>query len=379
MEIKGIVTARGGKVHFHEGKDGSPATTNLWDRFGWYCITDEEVVKQIKGIAERSFLLTDVSSDVAELLTAIPDPSAIGYPKYKTDKATVKAIPVPSVSPVSVVTPSEKPVAPPPSAKPVAPPPSAKPYTKEEYKTTKEEIKVAFKKAWDFFSEFNFHPKDRMLDTLSHCKTYEKAKMYVRSYFALCNHPERNGVAEKIKSDEFRSVWNAIRKFECPDWVNKRLEIFWGEPSGGKSTEARNRYPNAKRFKVGPSMTDDELIQVFDFTDETGKPHFYDSVLVEAMKNGEPIIIDEINHLKYETLVGMQDFLDNTDKFVTSRKEEVIIKDGFKIIGTMNLDIDGAVFSLPEAIVDRCYNLEEFETTPEVLAGRFVDRFYGRG
>ena len=97
------------------------------------------------------------------------------------------------------------------------------------------------------------------------------------------------------------------------------------------------------------------------------------------MKNGEPIIIDEINHLKYETLVGMQDFLDNTDKFVTSRKEEVIIKDGFKIIGTMNLDIDGAVFSLPEAIVDRCYNLEEFETTPEVLAGRFVDRFYGRG
>ena len=366
MEIKGIVTARGGKVHFHAGKDGSPATTNLWDRFGWYCITVDAVVEQIKYIAEKS-QTADVSSDVAELFGAFPTPSAIGYPKYKTDKATVKSIPVPSVS---VATPSEK---------PVAPSPSEKTYTEAEYKATKEELKVAFQKAWDFFSEFNFHPKDRMLDTLSHCKTYEKAKMYVRSYFALCNHPERNGVAEKIKSDEFRSVWKAIRKFECPDWVNKRLEIFWGEPSGGKSTAARERYPNAKRFKVGPSMTDDELIQVFDFTDETGKPHFYDSVLVEAMKNGEPIIIDEINHLKYETLVGMQDFLDNTDKFVTSRKEEVTIKDGFKIIGTMNLDIDGAVFSLPEAIVDRCYNLEEFETSPELLAGRFTDRFYGRG
>lgn len=46
----------------------------------------------------------------------------------------------------------------------------------------------------------------------------------------------------------------------------------------------------------------------------------------------------------------------------------VKIKEGFQIIGTMNLVVNGSVYSLPEPLIDRAEELKKFKLTASDLS-----------
>ena len=62
----------------------------------------------------------------------------------------------------------------------------------------------------------------------------------------------------------------------------------------------------------------------------------------------------------------LQGILDGKASFEYKDKT-VNIADGFMIIGTMNLTVNGMTFGLPEPLVDRCAETRKFELTADNL------------
>lgn len=58
--------------------------------------------------------------------------------------------------------------------------------------------------------------------------------------------------------------------------------------------------------------------------------------------------------------------MDGKTEFIY-KGHHVTIKDGFEIIGTMNLVVNGMVYPLPEPLVDRCEEIREFTMTEDLL------------
>ena len=112
-------------------------------------------------------------------------------------------------------------------------------------------------------------------------------------------------------------------------------------------------------------MTAKELM--FDFTfDDNGNAQFSKSVFAQAMENGEPIVCDEMNLASNTLLQFMQSILDNS-KSIFMDGQELVIKEGFKVIGTMNDVVSGVDRILPEPIIDRALDIRYFELTPSKI------------
>lgn len=116
-------------------------------------------------------------------------------------------------------------------------------------------------------------------------------------------------------------------------------------------------------------MLPQDLMEDFQFID--GKAHFTPSALQNAIVNGKTITLDEINLLPFESLRFLQSILDNKTEF--EYKGSVIkITEGFKIIGTMNLIVNGAVYALLEPLIDRAANLKEYKLTADSLMNALI-------
>ena len=116
-------------------------------------------------------------------------------------------------------------------------------------------------------------------------------------------------------------------------------------------------------------MLPQDLMEDFTFTD--GKPTFQKSALWNAIDQGNTIVLDELNLLPLESLRFLQTLLDNKD-VITYKGKQITIKSGFKIIGTMNLIVNGSKYPLPEPLVDRCENIEKFNMTADMLLSAVI-------
>ena len=215
----------------------------------------------------------------------------------------------------------------------------------------------------NFFSEFGFTPSYRFINTF--CR-HNKKKNYVYGYFKISNHPYAEEIAQKIKSAEFTEIcshFDQIRDAQ-PEMkaINNRFELFYGEPGTGKTTEALKL---AKKCIVCQSdMLPADLMQNFCFKD--GKADFDPSDLWKAMENGETIVLDEVNMLTFEALRFLQGITDGKEA-IDYKGHHIEIKDGFKIIGTMNLNVNGNVIPLCDPLVDRCVDIKEFKLNEKDL------------
>lgn len=216
-----------------------------------------------------------------------------------------------------------------------------------------------------FFSEFgHFNPQARFINSIARCKTVPELKEYVVGYFSLTNNSYLNELKEKVKCSEFRDLAEETIGI-TEKVINNRLEVYYGEPGGGKTTTAIKDNPGAQVVICHASMSPDELFRGFDFED--GKPTFKPCPVKEAMKAGQVVILDEINLLNEDCRRALQAICDGKDR-VMINNEEIEIKPGFKIIGTMNLVVDEMVFGLPAPLVDRCEKIREFSMTPSMVA-----------
>ena len=223
----------------------------------------------------------------------------------------------------------------------------------------------------DFFTEFSFTPSFRFTNTFAFmaCMGQKQACDYVCNYFALMDSSYVKEVQQKVKSAEFKQIVNDIAQYGKPTSViNTRFKVYFGPAGTGKTTVAQEESEN-RCIVCNSSMLPTDLMEDFIFKD--GNPDFNPSLLWDCMEQGKRIVLDEINLLPFDSLRFLQGIVDGKTEFYYKNRP-VHIKDGFQIIGTMNLSLGGMVYGLPEPLVDRCSDTKEFVLTAEQLAKAIV-------
>lgn len=246
-----------------------------------------------------------------------------------------------------------------------------KPEIKEDIKPSIDtgKVKTMIENMIKFFSEFNFEPNFRFINTVvrnSHSKS--SCRNYIMNYFKLTDNPAKDSVQEKMKSSEWTLIEDDIISLSTSKQVNSRFKLYYGSAGTGKTTSAMAETLN-NVMVCHSAMLPSDLMEDFKFND--GKAEFVPSSLYKAMVEGKPIVLDEINLLPFESLRFLQTILDNKPQ-IEYKGKIIDIKDGFYIIGTMNLTVNGNIFSLPEPLVDRAYDLKEFKLTAENLIGAII-------
>ena len=335
MTLSNMYTASGARIHIHFG---SKTTTNLWG--SWVVVNDMSLLAELKACYSnadfeevRKKHLNDFKSLTVPYVRNRPTPAGAPSPApTSTDSSIPDA--TPDVVPDDV----------------------------------KRKARIdAVKDLQKFFSEFKFNPAARFVNTFARQPDITAARKYLACYVKLINNSDSADIIEKSKSVEFSTVTAALLAYPPEKKINSRLDIYFGDAGTGKTTEAIAEYPEADVVPCNSSMLPDELMRVFDFNDENGNPVFKPSSLRLAMEAGKPIIFDEINLLSFECLRLLQTLTDNKS-VVHYNNEAITIKDGFKVVGTMNLTVNDQVYNLPEPLVDRAETLKEFKLSAKDLA-----------
>lgn len=244
--------------------------------------------------------------------------------------------------------------------------------TEEETPVQSKEVLVrGLKRLMDFFSEFSFTPSFRFTNTFSFkcIESLKSATDYVTNYFALMDSSYLNEVIQKMKSAEFKAICGDISQYGKPTYtINNRMKIYYGSAGTGKTTIAQTESEN-RCIVCNSSMLPADLMEDFIFKD--GRPDFNPSLLWNCMEEGKTIVLDEINLLPFDSLRFLQGIADGKTEFYYKNRP-VHIKEGFQIIGTMNLSLGGMTYGLPEPLVDRCADIKEFVLTAEQLAKSII-------
>lgn len=225
-------------------------------------------------------------------------------------------------------------------------------------------VKTAIEKLIKFFSEFNFSPSFRFINSLA-LATDKIA--YVRNYFAVQDHQYTAEISEKIKSSEFKVIVKQLSGFS-PKPINTRFELFYGEPGSGKTTKAMTLAN--KCIVCSSDMLPTDLMLNFGFKD--GKADFDPSDLWIAMEEGKAIVLDEVNMLPFESLRFLQGITDGKES-IDYKGKTIKIHPDFKIYATMNLNVNGTCIPLPAPLVDRSYDIKEFVLTADDLISAILD------
>lgn len=229
----------------------------------------------------------------------------------------------------------------------------------------KNALKDAFSKLIKFFSEFQFAPSLRFVNTLMHkCAISQNEGIeYIANYFNLNTSPYKDSVVEKMESAEFKQIIGQLSMIEPSRHINTRLKTYYGAPGAGKTYTALKE-SEGRVVLCHSGMLPGDILEDFSFTD--GKPGFHKSIFCKCMEEGKTITMDEFNLLPWETIRFLQGILDDKESF-TYKGETIHIKEGFNVIGTMNLIQNGSAFGLSEALTDRCSDIKEFVLSADDL------------
>jgi hypothetical protein len=231
-------------------------------------------------------------------------------------------------------------------------------------------LKAALGNLLNFFTEFEFEPNFRFVNSLAWALKKSKiaGRDYVLNYFRLTDSPYVKEVASKIKSPEWDTICRGLVAMSPTTVINSRFKVYYGSAGTGKTTKAQQE-SDGRCVVCNNAMLPSDLMEDFVFVE--GKPSFKPSMLWECMTNGKPIVLDEINLLPFDSLRFLQGILDGKKEF-SYKGHTVTIADGFQVIGTMNLVVNGAVFNLPEPLVDRASEMREFKLNAEQLLAAIV-------
>jgi hypothetical protein len=231
-------------------------------------------------------------------------------------------------------------------------------------------------KVVNFFKDVpGFHVAARFINTLCFRvkeEGREGAIEFVNGYFSLQGkRDEADNIiakmgAKKAGSPEWDEIEAGLSIQNPKTVINKRLKIYYGAQGTGKTTKAIDELDDKSNIIVcNAAMDSNDMLFDFDF-DKDGKPVFRPGKLYRACEEGKTILLDEINLLNDEVLRFLQGITDNKSTF-TAKGHEIHVKDGFMIIGTMNLTVNGQVFPLPEPLIDRASELKEFTMDASML------------
>ena len=227
----------------------------------------------------------------------------------------------------------------------------------------------AVEKLTAFLSEFS-HFRDgvsaRLVNTFA--RSPDRAQ-YLTAYCKVSAMEDAPELLEKMKSPEFQEVCNSFDALgKTPQPVNRRFAVFYGAPGGGKTFAARgvaakaNGDGKVQLVPCSPSMDAADTLYAYRLDYKSGRKGYIPTALLSAMRDGRVVVLDEINLLPMEARMFLQNILDNKDS-VNVMGEEIAIKPGFMVIGTMNLETGNGTQPLPLPLCDRAAVIQEFRMT----------------
>lgn len=219
-------------------------------------------------------------------------------------------------------------------------------------------LEAGLQELMDFLSHIHFEPSIRFVNTL--LLTPDK-DTYIKDYFKLQDNPGYTKIVEEMKSQDWMLVKEKLQ-YVPKNRVNNHLIIYYGPAGTGKTTLACAQSKTC--IICSSDTTPKDLLQDFNFED--GKATFNKSVLWQSIEAGETIAFDEINFLPKDTRQFLQGLTDNKES-IDFLGNNIKIHPDFKIIGTMNLVIEGVTIPLSEPLVDRCAEIKEFKLTAHDL------------
>ena len=226
----------------------------------------------------------------------------------------------------------------------------------------------AVEKLNKFLSEFSYFRAGvsmRLVNTFA--RAADKAEA-LRSYCEVSQMEDLPDLVEKMKSPEFSEVCDAFAALnKTPQPLNRRFAVFYGAPGGGKTYAAIKAGESINGDSVdivpcSPSMDAADMLYAYRLDYKTGRRGYVPTALLSAMVAGRAVVLDEINLLPMEARMFLQDILDNKGK-VHLMGVEIPIREGFFVIGTMNLETGLGATPLPLPLVDRASVVREFRTT----------------
>lgn len=284
--------------------------------------------------------------------TATTTPAAAPSVATKTEETTQPK--ENQEEPINVIAPEEK-------AKTITAPTAETKSQKQQF--TKEEVKLrngTAKKLDDFGGDFGFYIDNRIKDSLVYLSPSERNDF-------LYNAAELTGIdetllevaADKMKSAEWLQInedLNKIKMHLAHERINKRLVIYYGEAGSGKTYQAQKEY-GTEAFEVADAtMKPSELFTTYDPTQNK----YVKTLLSRRMEEGKPYILDEGNLASPRIWERLQGVLDNTS-VIMDRGITINIKEGFKLITTMNLTTNLGKKPLPTPLVSRAEIIKKFE------------------
>lgn len=217
----------------------------------------------------------------------------------------------------------------------------------------------------NFFTEFQVDLSIRFVDTL--LRQADK-KTYIKNYFLLCDHPAHREIIAKLDSAEFDNILSML-KYKPAKPVNNHLKVYFGPAGTGKTTKACSE--STICIVCSSDMTCKDLLQDFKFVD--GKATFEKSALWLAIEEGKTITLDEINLLNRDTIQFLQGLTDGKES-INFLGNVIKIHPNFKVIGTMNLIVNGMTFPLSEPLVDRCSDIVEYKLKARDIFNALVSK-----
>lgn len=156
--------------------------------------------------------------------------------------------------------------------------------------------------------------------------------------------PVRSSISSTLSSLRKNSPWWDVLAHSMQH-LSRALLI--GPPGTGKSTTALKTCNINYRVTMTESTTREDLIGMFHLI--AGETKWVDGPIVQAMRAGEPVLIDEIDRYSQEVASMLYSVLDDAPHVDLPNGEIVHAKPGYKVLMTSNETPD----MLPAAIFDR--------------------------
>lgn len=237
--------------------------------------------------------------------------------------------------------------------------------------------KESVEKLTKFLSEFSYFRDGvsmRLVNTFARAGSMADKKEVLLSYCEVSAMEDYPELVEKMKSPEFKEVCDTFDALGVtPKSVNRRFAVFYGNPGGGKTYAAEricaeiNGDGQCEIVVCSSGMDAADMLYAYRLDYETGKKGYVPTGLLNAMLAGRAVVLDEVNLLPMEARMFLQNILDNKGK-VSIMGKEIPIRDGFFVVGTMNLETGNGKQPLPLPLVDRAAVIKEFRTSPSQAA-----------
>lgn len=151
-------------------------------------------------------------------------------------------------------------------------------------------------------------------------------------------------------------ILSAIVKW-AKDSGKKARILLIGPPGTGKSKTSLVVTNTSNRVTFTEGMGIEDLLGMYQLID--GSTVWCDGPVVTAMRKGEAILFDEVDHTPTEIQSALYGWIDDQPHATLPNGEIVNASNGYCVIGTTNSNIT----SLPEAIFDR-FDAVLLATTP---------------